>query len=185
MLSTTRSGKLSIRPLKSFILLSKTVKKERKILVKNMLRSTLILTKFPHEKNRRLLSQAVTSRSTVPFFRYLSAWFCPFAHRATIALEHHKSRVSYEWVEALGWEKRPNRDGITGTDHEWWYHWKSEELTKYNPSALVPTLIDQTDRYRKCVGIFTTEFPTFNFILTDIFAVRSMNRWCVWILSTK
>ena len=33
---------------------------------------------------------------------YYSAWFCPFAHRATIALEHHG--IDYEWVEALGWE---------------------------------------------------------------------------------
>ena len=108
------------------------------------------LKKFPKEQNRRRLSQAVDSKSTVPFFRYLSAWFCPFAHRATIALEHHKSRVSYEWVEALGWEKRPNHDGIIGTDHEWWYHWKSEELVKFNPSALVPTLIDQNNRCRLC-----------------------------------
>jgi len=37
----------------------------------------------------------------VPKFRYLSAWFCPFAHRATLALEHHAGRVDYEWVEAL------------------------------------------------------------------------------------
>ena len=81
-----------------------------------------------------------------PAFRYLSAWFCPFAHRATIALEHHRDRLSYEWIEALGWEKRPNADGKTGTAHEWWYHWKSDELRKHNPSALVPTLIDQTGR---------------------------------------
>jgi glutathione S-transferase len=26
-------------------------------------------------------------------FRYLSAWFCPYAHRATLALEHHRGRV--------------------------------------------------------------------------------------------
>ena len=37
--------------------------------------------------------------STVPKLRYLSAWFCPYAHRATIALEHHAGRVEYEWVE--------------------------------------------------------------------------------------
>jgi hypothetical protein len=115
-----------------------------------LFRSTLIkvLKKFPREKNIRSLSQAGESRNISPFFRYLSAWFCPFAHRATIALEHHKNRVSYEWVEALGWEKRPNHDGVTGTDHEWWYHWKSEELIKFNPSALVPTLIDHNNRWR-------------------------------------
>jgi len=24
-----------------------------------------------------------------PLLRYMSAWFCPFAHRCTIGLEHH------------------------------------------------------------------------------------------------
>ena len=76
-----------------------------------------------------------------PKFRYLSAWFCPFAHRTTIALEHHASRIEYEWVEALGWEQKIDENNVTGTGKEWWYHWKSDELIKSNPSALVPTLI--------------------------------------------
>lgn len=42
--------------------------------------------------------------------RYLSAWFCPYAHRATIALEHHAKTVPFVWVEALGWEKRASED---------------------------------------------------------------------------
>lgn len=25
----------------------------------------------------------------------------------TLALQHHAAEVSYEWVEALGWERRP------------------------------------------------------------------------------
>jgi glutathione S-transferase len=79
--------------------------------------------------------------SLVPKFRYLSAWFCPFAHRATLALEHHRGRVEYEWVEALGWEQRKDDKNITGTGQEWWYHWKADELKRVNPSALVPTLI--------------------------------------------
>ena len=37
--------------------------------------------------------------AAVPKLRYLSAWFCPYAHRATIALEHHSDFVDYEWVE--------------------------------------------------------------------------------------
>jgi glutathione S-transferase len=76
-----------------------------------------------------------------PTFRYLSAWFCPFAHRATLALEHHADRVDYEWVEALGWEQRKDELNVTGTGKEWWYHWKADELRRSNPSALVPTLI--------------------------------------------
>ena len=39
---------------------------------------------------------------------YYSAWFCPFAHRATLALEHHADVVPYAWEEALGWEQRPS-----------------------------------------------------------------------------
>jgi len=37
--------------------------------------------------------------AAVPKLRYLSAWFCPYAHRATIALEHHSALIDYEWVE--------------------------------------------------------------------------------------
>ena len=81
------------------------------------------------------------SEKLKPNFRYLSAWFCPFAHRATLALEHHSTRVDYEWVEALGWEQREDKDNVTGTGKEWWYHWKADELKRVNPSALVPTLI--------------------------------------------
>lgn len=76
-----------------------------------------------------------------PAFRYLTAWFCPFAHRATLALEHHADKVDYEWIEALGWEQRPDDNNVTGTGKEWWYHWKAEELKRTNPSGLVPTLI--------------------------------------------
>jgi len=79
--------------------------------------------------------------SKIPKFRYLSAWFCPFAHRATLALEHHSGKVEYEWVEALGWEQRKDENNVTGTGKEWWYHWKADELKRTNPSALVPTLI--------------------------------------------
>jgi glutathione S-transferase len=46
------------------------------------------------------MASAVAAKAN-PKFRYLSAWFCPYAHRATLALEHHAGRVDYEWVEAL------------------------------------------------------------------------------------
>ena len=82
-----------------------------------------------------------SAKQTAPKLRYLSAWFCPYAHRATIALEHHAGRVSYEWVEALGWEQRKDENNVTGTGKEWWYHWKADELIRSNPSGLVPTLI--------------------------------------------
>ena len=82
---------------------------------------------------------------SIPKFRYLSAWFCPFAHRATLALEHHKGRIDYEWVEALGWERRNDDQNVTGAGHEWWYHWKADELKRACPGALVPTLIPVID----------------------------------------
>ena len=91
---------------------------------------------------------AAAASKAIPKFRYLSAWFCPFAHRATLALEHHKQagRIDYEWVEALGWEQRADENNVTGTGKEWWYHWKAEELRRANPSALVPTLIPIVQR---------------------------------------
>jgi glutathione S-transferase len=87
------------------------------------------------------MTTTAAAAKAVPKFRYLSAWFCPFAHRATLALEHHADRVDYEWVEALGWEQRKDENNVTGTGQEWWYHWKADELKRSNPSALVPTLI--------------------------------------------
>jgi len=91
----------------------------------------------------------VVTGAVKPKFRYLSAWFCPFAHRATLALEHHADRVDYEWVEALGWEQRKDEHNVTGTGKEWWYHWKSPELKSSNPSALVPTLIPIDEKTQK------------------------------------
>lgn len=83
-----------------------------------------------------------------PRFVYLSAWFCPFAHRATLALEHHSAHLSWDWEEALGWEKRPSSVGeeSDGRVVDWYYHWKSPKLIEANPSALVPTLIDESGR---------------------------------------
>lgn len=91
-----------------------------------------------------------------PRFRYLSAWFCPYAHRATIALEHHRDRVDYEWVEALGWKQqqpqpqqqtdgRQDNATVLEAGPEWYYHWKADELTRVNPSGLVPTVISMDD----------------------------------------
>ena len=51
---------------------------------------------------------------TIPKFRYLSAWFCPFAHRTTLALEHHAGRVEYEWIEVMR-ERRKNTDTSLST----------------------------------------------------------------------
>ena len=48
-----------------------------------------------------------SASAAYPVLKYYSSWFCPFANRATIALEHHKSAVDYEWEEALGWQDTP------------------------------------------------------------------------------
>ena len=88
--------------------------------------------------------QKSTTR-TKPKFRYLSAWFCPYAHRATLALEYHQAHIDYEWVEALGWYQKESTNADNQNDDtdnkEWYYHWKADELKRVNPSALVPTLI--------------------------------------------
>jgi len=83
-----------------------------------------------------------------PHFKYLSAWFCPYAHRATLALEHHAEHIDYEWEEALGWEQRPSTVGEQGDGRaqEHFYHWKSPTLLKHSPGGLVPTLVDADGR---------------------------------------
>jgi Glutathione S-transferase, N-terminal domain len=92
-------------------------------------------------KNRMIATISDFNASNLPKFRYLSAWFCPYAHRATIALEYHKhfGRIDYEWIEALGWKQQQEK--YEDNEQAWYYHWKAEELVRVNPSALVPTLI--------------------------------------------
>jgi len=88
----------------------------------------------------------VTATSAQAPLKYYSAWFCPFAHRATLALEHHAGAVPYVWEEALGWEQRApsgEENFSAGERTDWWYHWKSPGLLKANPLGMVPTLLDE------------------------------------------
>lgn len=48
-------------------------------------------------------------------------------------------------MEALGWYQQEDKNNVTGTGKEWYYHWKADELKRANPSALVPTLIPIKD----------------------------------------
>ena len=80
-----------------------------------------------------------------PSPKYFSAWFCPFAHRATTALEHHRAAVPFEWEESLGWETRPptGAEDHTADDRDdWYYYWKSPALLAANPLGMIPTLQD-------------------------------------------
>lgn len=65
------------------------------------LRAKNVKSHFEHVATMATTAPAVAASKTalLPKFRYLSAWFCPFAHRTTLALEHHADRVDYEWVE--------------------------------------------------------------------------------------
>ena len=56
-------------------------------------------TPSPRMTGQLLPPSTSAARGILPRFRYLSAWFCPYAHRTTIALEHHADRVEYEWIE--------------------------------------------------------------------------------------
>jgi glutathione S-transferase len=69
-----------------------------------------------------------------PPLRFLSAWFCPFAHRTHVALEHLS--LSYEWVEALGWYEEKGE----------FLHFKTEELKASNPMGTVPTLLEGSSK---------------------------------------
>jgi glutathione S-transferase len=95
------------------------------------------------------VARAMSTMPKKPHLYYLSAWFCPFAHRATLALEHHADHLTYEWIEALGWEKRAattpshEKGKSIATEHENWYHFKAPELMKHNPLGMVPTLVSE------------------------------------------
>lgn len=101
-------------------------------------------------------SSSVSPHATADTLRYFSAWFCPFAQRCTIALEHHKLR--YDWVEALGWEVRASTVGEDGRTEEAAYHWKSEELLAANPAGMVPTLLDPHSGRSVQESLVTVEF---------------------------
>ena len=61
-----------------------------------------------------------------PVVTLVSSWFCPFAQRAWVALNHRG--IAYDWVEALDW----NKDGS---------YKKAPVLLEHNPQGLVPTII--------------------------------------------
>lgn len=62
--------------------------------------------------------------------KFYSAWFCPYAQRAWITLEHHK--IPYEYIESLKVNKNQN-EGNHGYE-------KNPRLLELNPKGLVPTL---------------------------------------------
>jgi len=99
------------------------------------------VTQSREEKLAAMTTATKSSKAVVPHLHYMSAWFCPFAHRATLALEHHSGHVTYSWIESLGWEKRAATDANMETAHENWYHYKAPELLKHNPLGMVPTLV--------------------------------------------
>lgn len=92
---------------------------------------------------QRARALASAAAAAVPRLTYYSAWFCPYAHRATIALSHHERSVKSDWVESLGWERRPTEDANTRAQggepaHENWYHWKSPGEPSPVPSSPLP-----------------------------------------------
>ena len=97
--------------------------------------------------------------------QYFSAWFCPFAHRSTIALEHHNQSgtkfIDFEWQEALGWENRPptGKEEFDAEDRkDWIYHWKSPELLKCNPLGMIPTLLEESTGRSVTESVVCIEF---------------------------
>ncbi|CAE8623740.1 unnamed protein product [Polarella glacialis] len=68
-------------------------------------------------------------------WKFLSAWFCPYAQRAWIALNHHK--IPFEYIEALTLKLEPGQTLKDAKGYE-----KHELLLKHHPSGLVPTIVD-------------------------------------------
>lgn len=84
-------------------------------------------------------------RVSVNNIQFYCAWFCPYAQRAWIALEHHK--IPYNYVESL-----IVREDQDGGDHG---YDKNPKLLAINPKGLVPTIdlptriVDETELLRK------------------------------------
>ena len=97
------------------------------------------------------MSGRAAAAAKPPLLTYFSSWFCPFAHRCTIALEHHAEALDWRWVEALGWEHREptgEEQFDAGARADWVYHWKSPELLAANPLGMIPTLQEAEGRRR-------------------------------------
>ena len=62
--------------------------------------------------------------------------YIPFTAGGSSAVPLYASNVIIQ-----GWELQKDEKSVTGTGQDWYYHWKAEELTRVNKSALVPTLI--------------------------------------------
>lgn len=73
-------------------------------------------------------------RKEDPAWKFLCAWFCPYAQRAWIALNHHK--IPYEYVEALTLKLEPGQTLKDAKGYE-----KHPLLLKHHPSGLVPTIV--------------------------------------------
>lgn len=71
-------------------------------------------------------------------WKFMSAWFCPYAQRAWIALNHH--RVPYEQIEALTLKTSPGQTLKDATGYE-----KHPLVLKHHPSGLVPTIVDSEE----------------------------------------
>jgi len=71
-------------------------------------------------------------------WKFMSAWFCPYAQRAWIALNHH--RVPFEKIEALTLKQAPGEALKDVKGYE-----KHPLLLKHHPSGLVPTIVDSEE----------------------------------------
>jgi glutathione S-transferase len=74
--------------------------------------------------------------------QFYSAWFCPYAQRAWLTLEHHQ--IPYDYVESLS-VKKDQSEGQHGYE-------KNPRLLELNPKGLVPTLALSLD-FAKAVGL--------------------------------
>lgn len=83
------------------------------------------------------LSKKAKVDSEAPWI-FLMGWFCPYAQRAWIALNHH--RVGYEKIEALPFKQEAGQTLKDVTGYK-----KHPLLLKHHPSGLVPTLVDRSE----------------------------------------
>jgi len=94
---------------------------------------------YDGSKNRIRTIMTKTNKEAT-MIKFYSAWFCPYAQRAWLALEHHE--IPFEYIESLLVNKN-QLEGHHGYD-------KNPRLLELNPKGLVPTLEFPLDIMESC-----------------------------------
>mmetsp|Transcript_294 Transcript_294/g.575 ORF Transcript_294/g.575 Transcript_294/m.575 type:complete len:274 (-) Transcript_294:112-933(-) len=72
-------------------------------------------------------------------YKLLSAWFCPYAQRGWIAMEHHK--IPHEKIEVLALIPKEGQELKDVTEYT-----KDPLVLKHHPQGMVPVIVDEEEK---------------------------------------